>query len=372
MDLLVDARLELERFGEQLSSSNPELYRHLALYLQVLRQGLLNSLQQACFHVSTQIDPQRYLQLSQRRRQHLHLRLISLASRASSLLTVEQLCQLANQMHKNRLRSHRNRQQRLFEALQGQGTNDGQISSQGPVNSLNPSFRPPEGSVNLGLALPLGRNFLGETGLAALMPSEVVDRLRSDGPQEDEVPVIDQPGALEAMAAVFSEAFSSFDDSPEASTPWDGGQLPVNPATLLRWLEGFERALVQRLRNLSHAVNVELLRQEVTSSLLPVSLLDAVLQGQMDPLTAPTNVLRLQLPLMAEDSSPSMESVAVLLRLADLEQDQPKLRTCRSRLQQHHQEVRRMAQQYRRLERRVQALEAEKLWLQDISTAKNS
>jgi hypothetical protein len=35
------------------------------------------------------------------------------------------------------------------------------------------------------------------------------------------------------------------------------------------------------------------------------------------------------------------------------------------------QEVRRMAQTYHRLERRLQALEAEQLWLHDHSTARN-
>ena len=63
--------------------------------------------------------------------------------------------------------------------------------------------------------------------------------------------------------------------------------------------------------------------------------------------------------------------MAVLLRPADLEQDLPKLRTCRTRIQQHRQEVRRMAQHYRRLKRRVQALEAEQLWLQDINPAQS-
>jgi hypothetical protein len=138
---------------------------------------------------------------------------------------------------------------------------------------------------------------------------------------------------------------------------------------LLVWLDGFERAISQRLRNLSHALNVELLRQGVSRSLLPVSLLDAALKGQLEPLSAPPNVLRVPLPFGSPDGAASLEAGAVLLRLGDLELEQPKLRTCRSRVQQHRQELRRMAQHYRRLERRLQSLEAEQLWLQDITTA---
>ena len=48
-----------------------------------------------------------------------------------------------------------------------------------------------------------------------------------------------------------------------------------------------ELALGRRLRNLYHAINVELLRGGVGRSLLPVSLLDAVLDGQLETMAAP-------------------------------------------------------------------------------------
>jgi hypothetical protein len=154
-------------------------------------------------------------------------------------------------------------------------------------------------------------------------------------------------------------------------SPWDSAGLPRDPVALLLWLDGFEQALARRLRNLSHAVNVELLRAGLCPSLLPLSLLQAALQGQLEPLPAPANLLRLQVPL-APEAGGQLESVAVLLRLADLELEQPRLRTCRSRWQQHRQEVRRMAEQHRRLQRRLQTLEAERLWHQDIPSPPQS
>ncbi|MFM9100902.1 MAG: hypothetical protein ACKOPS_06005, partial [Cyanobium sp.] len=122
--------------------------------------------------------------------------------------------------------------------------------------------------------------------------------------------------------------------------------------------------LVRRLRNLSHALNVELLRSGFSRSLLPPSLLQAALQGQLEPHPAPANLLRLQLPL-APDSGGDFDSVALLLRLSDLELDQPRLRSCRSRWQRLRQEIRRMAERTRRLRRQLQRLEAERLWHQD-------
>jgi hypothetical protein len=151
-----------------------------------------------------------------------------------------------------------------------------------------------------------------------------------------------------------------------ASSPWRDGQLPRDPITLLRWLDGLEQALLRRLRNLSHALNVELLRVGISRGLLPVSLLDAVLEGQVDTMASPSNVLHLQLPFSLRPGMAEVHALAILLRPVDLEMDEPRLRTCRRRLQQQRQELRRMAHQYRRLQRRLQAHEAERLWLQDI------
>jgi len=145
-----------------------------------------------------------------------------------------------------------------------------------------------------------------------------------------------------------------------------GGLLPREPLALLAWLELHELALARRLRNLSHALNVELLRAGLLQALLPASLLDAVLEGRIDPQGAPPNLLRLQLPMALPGLENPLQATVVLLRCGDLELEQPRLRTVRRELQRRRQESRRMAQHYRRLQRRLQAREAEALWLQDI------
>jgi len=406
VDLRDDVKRQLAHHQGQLAVSNPDLYRHLALYLQVLRSGLLTAVQQACFHLATQVDPSRYQELPSRQRQHLHQRMVSLVARTTSLLTVEQVAHLAGQLERKRRNSKRSNQERLIAALEARASRDGEPPS--PPN--------PEGSINLGLALPLAPELFESRSISGLLPmddggSPFGDRESQGFSQEDdsgfELPSdmdeAEHLQAVEAMVAAFGEVLSSSlqgrdlegagrgddtsdgiendadDDSDGASgdgeaetrplAPWDQAHLPRDPVALLLWLDGFERALGQRLRNLSHALNVELLRQGVSRSLLPVSLLDAALKGQLEPLSAPANVLRVPLPFGSPDGPAALEAGAVLLRLSDLELEQPKLRTCRSRVQQHRQELRRMAQHYRRLERRLQSLEAEQLWLQDITTA---
>ena len=403
MTVLDAARQQLAALEQQLEDSNPQLYRHLALYLQVLRDGLLNSVQQACFHLATQAYPDRYCELEAAGRQLLHRRLVGLVQRATSLLTVEHLAHLASQMAREQQRQSRQRRSRLLNALE-----QGHLDPSEPQGSrLGPA---PRGSVHLGLALPIGGDFL-PTSSVPLPSFGLGSALNQPEPEPESDPELeaqdgapleaaedtdpdpntdtdpdpntdtdsdtdpdtdgseDRDRALQLMAEVFSAWREPLPS--QAPTPWDGGVLPTSPVLLMAWLAGFEQALCRRLRNLSHALNVDLMRLGLSRTLLPVSLLDAVLAGQLDSLEAPANLLRLPLPLGPEPGGKGMEALVLLLRTADLELEQPKLRTCRTRIQQHRQEVRRMAEHYRRLQRRVQALEAEQLWLQDITPAQS-
>ena len=67
-----DLPQHLEALRQQLERGNPERYRQLALYLQVLRRVLPGAVDQACFHLATQIAPDRYATLPSVERQALH------------------------------------------------------------------------------------------------------------------------------------------------------------------------------------------------------------------------------------------------------------------------------------------------------------
>jgi hypothetical protein len=425
--------LQLRELRERVRSGNEDLYRHLALYLQVLRQVLPVRVERAVFHLATQVQPRRYARLPPEDRLQLHHRLRSLVHRCTSLLTVEQLVSLAAQMARERERQEQRERQRLLQRFTS-GTSDGEGLDLGP-----PSGSPamvagpgaggsgptalPEGSVNLDGTRPFSATLLQSfaasigAGSAVHGATGPVSAEDADGAEPDDVTATHQSaagqptaverdleatealreGLLEALEALHGDLAENQPggdhpdddaDSPPPSMPglplppllqrlmgappnrlrpgdpWRDGRLPDDPLLLLRWVEGVEQALNRRLRNLSHATNVELLRSGLTGNLLPVSLLDGVLAGQIEVQPAPPNLLRLQLPFPAEDASPLLV-MAVLLRRVDLELEEPRLRTCRRRLQQHRQEVRRMAQQFRRLQRQREAHEAEQLWLQD-------
>jgi hypothetical protein len=343
LESLRDAQRQLEALFEQRERRNPELYRDLALYLQVLRDGLLNAVQQACFHLATEVHADRYLAMEAGQRRQLHRRLRSLVRRACSLLTVEQLVQLAGQMARERLAQHHQQRQQWLDGLAGEMV-------EGPAEPPPP----PPGSVELALQPPIDLVVGDSPLMARLLPAGQAS---------------DQLLALQAAAFPISAVVEAIDPKAEADAvaagsptppPWDQGRLPREPGALLLWSDGVEAALGRRLRNLSHAINVELLRLGLSRSLLPLSLLEAASQGRLELQEAPPNMVRLPVA--------GIESLAVLLRVPDLEQQLPPLRTCRSRWRQHRQEIRRMAELSRHLRRRIQVLEAEQLWLQDIAS----
>ena len=145
-----------------------------------------------------------------------------------------------------------------------------------------------------------------------------------------------------------------------------GSSLPRDPLRQVAWWRQFDRALSRRLRNLSHALNVEMMRLGLAQGLLPLNLLDAVLEGQVEALPAPANLLRLPLPLpVPSGGNTPTEVLALLLRPSDLEYEQPRLRTCRTRLEQRRRALRTMAKRYGGWQRRLRALQAEQQWFQD-------
>jgi hypothetical protein len=388
----------------QLQGTNPQLYRDLALYLQVLRQVLPGAVDQAVFHLVSQGAASPYIRQPQDRRDQFHDSVNTLVRRYLSLLTVEQLVPLAAQMERERQRRRLETRQQLMEDWTTE-VRRSEPADQDETQDDDGSPVLPQGSVSLGLSTPGTVGAFGwrqagslrfgpgseDEWLAAPEQEESVDRpqehrdaslplrllqdtaavppslpinpleLFSLAPPSEANDTLIPPDSLDA-----SEDQQSAASAAASASPFAGHGLPLDPVLLLRWLEGIEQALARRLRNLSHALNVELLRLGVCRALLPVSLLDAVLQGQVDLLAAPANLLRLPLPFPLSDNNSASVAMALLLRGTDLEMEEPRLRTCRHRLQQQRQEVLKRAQQQRRLQRRMQVRQAERLWLQDL------
>ena len=396
---LDEAQRQLDLLLSQQEQLAPELYRDLALYLQVLREGLLHAVQQACFHLATQVAPERYSQLPVARRQAFQRRIEALVQRCNALLTVEQLMGLAAQQQRREHRRRRLAQQRLLQRLL-QGGADDTVTAASPRDAIGsdashigatPSDGVPQGasqSVHLSLDLPLAADLFdqGLPGLPGLIPPRTsAEEVESQAPPAASGG-LEEPenGSLRLMQSLFQLASEELQDPARPSTEQDDSAPPALPAEpdhrvtattvprdpllQLRWWTHWDRALRRRLRNLSHAVNVELLRVGLAQGLLPMGLLDAVLDGQLEALPAPANLLRLPLPLpeghALVEAMPT-QVLALLLRSGDLEFEQPRLRSCRKRLEQRRRALRTMAKRYGGWQRRLRALQAEQQWFQD-------
>jgi len=160
---LDDAQRQLLVLLQEQEELTPALYRDLALYLQVLRDGLLHAVQQACFHLATQVVPERYNQLPVERRQAFQQRLRQLVGRCCSLLTVEQLMGLAAQHQRREQRRQLKKQQELLSAFL-EGGAGAEVAAATTADADQPAEAepqpPPAGSINLSLDLPLAADIL--------------------------------------------------------------------------------------------------------------------------------------------------------------------------------------------------------------------
>ena len=380
---------QLARLGRLCRLRSIAVYREQALYLQVLRDELGPAVRQALFSLMSETDPLRFNRLSEGQRTRFHAAIDNLINRCSVLLTVEQQMHLADQIQQEQLRHQARASRQMLQGLQ-QAAQQQQSEPSSQLSDLPPGAS--GGSVELSMAPPLDqpqrfgvhpkpsfrRNKHSKQDQPPQPQSPLSNSLPEPTPQPEPQPSSDPsdgevPGDLDVLRSLFELAGEALEQPASADSLGgrssaanaDDGQdnlLPTMPVALLQWMDAMDLALSRRLRNLSHAVNVQLLRSGLAQALLPVNLLEAVLTGQMETQASPSNLLRLQLPLAMGDLGPGMDVLCVLVRSSELEFDSYRLRRCRLRLRDQHQELLKMVRQQRHWERRCLDREARTPW----------
>jgi len=354
-----DPDLQLERLADRCRSLSPSIYREQALYLQIVRDQLPRAVQTAIKHLLCDLDLD-----SQIRRgdglKSFHLRVDSLVQRTSSLITIEQLLVTADRLRADAQRSRLLQVQALANAAE-------------PPVPEEPCYE-----VHLGLSLPLDRPDLVD----GLLPSP---RSSDDGEGRDaEQPAKAVPASaqesteLDLLRSLFVlagesmeareiqeatvDSMQSFEVSDVRELSTSDQLMPSLPSDLLAWMSGLDAALSRRLRNLSHALNVELMRSGIIRSLLPIQLLEAAINGQVPSQSAQSNLLRLQLPLAVMTDEQSLDSHCLLLRSSELEFDHYALRRCRERIQKQCRYLSTLVVKERHWQRRSSAREVQTHW----------
>jgi len=347
------------------------VYRETALYLQILREELDPALRQSLFQLISESDPLRFSRMPESKRQGFHAAVQQLTQRCSVLLTVEQQMHLAGQMQREHDRRKARASRQMLQGLQDAADQSDPTAGQPPEAAV-----PQPGSVELSLRPPLDqpqrfgyiptRPESDET-VASPPPSQ-----SSPTPDSAESSETDQPDldVLRSLFELAGEALQQQNDPGQlqasdlstVSASVDNHLLPTMPDALLQWMDGMDLALARRLRNLSHAVNVQMLRSGLAQTLLPVNLLEAVINGQMETQAAPSNLLRLRLPLPMGELDQGMDLLCVLIRFSELEFDSHRLRRSRRRLRDQQRELIKMVRQQRHWERRCLDREALTPW----------
>ena len=370
---------QLRRLQKRCRRLAPLLYREQALYLQLLRNLLLPSVRNALGHLLCERG-QRLSRMSSEQQAELQQTFDGLIQRCSSLMTVEQLMDLARRLQKEASEFRQQAQREVSQSLQADAESEPQ--------EIN------RGGIELSLSPPIEHPDLLE-GLLPRMDAAVVEDPSIEPVEEPPQPVqdpiqdpIDSESSADGTTADFDLLRSLFLMAGEAMQQGDSTSEPVSfesdasrlgasvvpanqleeellpsmPVELLNWLDGQDAALSRRIRNLSHALNVELLRAGLVSSLLPTTLLDAAIAGQLQALPSPSNLLRLKLPLPIPSQDQSLDILSVLVRSADLEYDHGSLRHSRYRLRQHRSNLLTMVQQQRHWQSRLTSLEVQSQW----------
>lgn len=370
-----DPDVQLARLGERCRSLAPTLYREQALYLQRVRSLLPTAVKTAIQNLLCALPSDQPEGLDEHQLQ-FQKRIDALLQRSSSLITVEQLLVLSARLKKEERRLRMQQLQALTERASERAD---------ATTGLDDATSTPSAAsvgVELSLDLPLERPDLIEGLLPldpAVMPSDQTPRSESldlaasssldSGSEQSELEVLRSLFVMAGDSLESSEAESDrrpeFDqqESNAAESLHSNDQLmPETASGLLHWLDCLDAALSRRLRNLSHAINVELMRTGITRSLLPIQLLDAVISGQLPSQSAPSNLLKLTLPLTLMTEEQSMQTVCVLVRPADLEFDDHSLRRIRSRLRLQRRELGSWLLKERHWQHRARVREVQTHW----------
>ena len=369
-----DPKEQLRRLQQRSRRLAPLLYREQALYLQLLRNLLLPSVRTAVGHLLCERG-QRLSRLSAEQQSELQQTFDGLVQRCSSLLTVEQLMDLSRRLQKEALEYRQQAQLEVSQSLQADVESaQPETSHSGIELSLSPPIEHPdllegllprlEGDVDPPSTEPIDELEQPvqdpiDSEAAAEGTTADFDLLRSlflmAGEAMQQADPAGEPARLESDASALGASVVPEDQS-------DAELLPSMPVELVNWFDGQEAALSRRIRNLSHALNVELLRAGLVSSLLPTTLLDAAIAGQLQALPSPSNLLRLKLPLPLPAQDQPLEILSILVRPADLEYDNGSLRHSRYRLRQHRSNLLTMVQQQRHWQSRLTSQEVHSQW----------
>ena len=385
----------------QSKKFSPEVYRAYALYLQNVRKYLKGSTLKLVLNLLKERNKYQSIAADLKTQDFLKQNINKLIDKTNSLLTVEHLLDLSKQIDEELKLKKELAKNRLINSLKSEKEKTNEI--EGSIElSISPPIENPE-SINQWLTPDFFEQGLGFEHEDSFYPEADTDKEifeieenTQDGnydnqlindentesiPEDQDLNNTSNPKNSErdifrSIFLMASEAISPNKNNQnkkkiiprteEVNTQDDSisdkSLMPSNPLDLSIWINSIENALKRRLLNLSHAINVELLRAGVLDALLPINLLEAISQGHIEPQYAEPNLLKIRIPMQNSLFDQGMDITCILLRPSEFEYENPVLRRCRTLLKDRRSILSKMVRQYRHWQNRSVEEEAEKLW----------
>ncbi len=390
-------QLELLRF--KCKKFAPTIYQLYDVYLKILRSLLRDTIRTSIVNLITARSNDSFKLLTKDQIKEFQLTVDELVIRCSSLLTVESLNLLGKELEKENkilLENARNQISNAINKSQESKQDEQKVLQENYQKDINLSFELPIGNPPYINDWFVGHDFNGDAENPKEQDKYIDPTINAfeqdknlttenDLLMEDEdrtsLPDNNNKKKLDVLKSLFSIASQVFDGEPtqnisshkskedneylkDQENEEDEVCLPDNPEDLMEWVNILELALSRRLRNLSQAINVELLRKGIVNSIVPIGILDAVIMGQMSTEYTNPNLLRINVPTNSSAFGEAIDIICLLIRTSEIEFEHHRLRKCRTELQKYHKVILKMIKQYRYWHSRSLAEDIHRNWPQ--------
>jgi len=375
---------QIQLLKDQCKNLSSEIYNVTDLYLKLVRSILPKAVKQAIFLLITQYNDNQSDSFDLNKNKNYLSKIDKHVLNALSQLTIEQLILIAKSIEKERILSKLDGKKILkneendddeFSYQNNYNLQSVVLSSKSPLENpkiIEKSFMDPKEVLSVDLELANNKNYQFKN----IKNSNLTDK------DTNEINLINNSlsRSIKAIKNIFIDSknysnkinnkqFKDKDKDKEMIninkdiSDKNKSYLPHNPMELHKWINLIEIALVRNLRNLSNAINIELLSAGLINNLMPLSIFDAVLGGQLITQDAPSNILRITVPINNSLPDDGVEISCIFIRTSELEFDSPLLRKYKSSLKQYRNLLLRMTKQYRHWKGRSLSDEFSKQWL---------
>ena len=364
------------------------LYKTNALYLENVREILPIAVKASLFSIITDFPRNNSSFFSEKSRKLFQFKIDNLVSKNISLITIEHLNHLARIIDYENKQKIINNRKDIFNSLKNKqdfgnnSTTTSTISSSVDLSSIPPLddlsiMDSWNGNVDSSYTIDNEQlimkgslskfDSLDDKSLNDIQRStEVEEKFDSYNLEKNEIDILQSIFVLSDNSTdpyELEDVNHASDSSISLKSNNDSNRLlPETPIGLFEWMLSIDAALIRRLRDLSHDINVELLRSGLVNTLIPLSLLDSVLSGQISTHKLISNILTFKLPINSSYLEDAIDVNCLLITPSDLEFDNAKLRKCRMHLKDQRNLLLRMIKQQRYWEERSIADELRQDW----------